>query len=163
MPNIIMLLGVSSSGKTTIAKEIQRQANDQYTIVGFDIAVEFLDKKYWPGGSHETEGFYYKKIKTERGEFPELAYGMVGANFLKNMLNDIISLMHKGQNLIIDFVMSNEQRFALISACANAKVLQVGIKPPLDEIIRREKARDDRKEGIAEALYEDFYKEKIFD
>lgn len=163
MPNIIMLMGVSSSGKTSVAKEIQKQASEEYLLVGFDHAVESLDKKYWPGGSHEKEGFYYEQVKTDKGEFPDLRHGVVGAKFLQEMMNDMIKLANSGKNLIIDFVMSDDERAALIAGCKDCTFIQVGIKPPLDEVIKREKARGDRKIGIAEAAYESFYQGKTFD
>ena len=156
-------MGVSSSGKTTVANEIQRQASEQYLLVGFDRAVESLDKKYWPGGSHEKEGFYYEQVKIDKGEFPELRHGAVGAKFLQEMMSDIIKLANSGKNLIVDFVMSDEEKTALISGCKDCTFIQVGIKPPLDEVIKREKARGDRKVGIAEAAYESFYQGKTFD
>lgn len=156
-------MGVSSSGKTSVAKEIQNQSSEEYLLVGFDHAVESLDKKYWPGGSHEKEGFYYEQVKTKHGEFPELRHGAVGAQFLKDMMKDIIALANDGKNLIIDFVMSDEEHAALVAGCEDSKIISVGIKPPLDEVIRREKARGDRKEGIAEAAYENFYQGKTFD
>lgn len=163
MPNIIMLMGVSSSGKTSIAKEIQHQASDNYLIVGFDHVVESLDKKYWPGGSHEKEGFYYEQIKTNDGEFPELRHGAVGDEFLREMMRDIIALANSGNNLIVDFVMSDDEKNMLIDQCKDSTIVQIGIKPPLAEVIKREMARGDRKVGIAEAAYEAFYKGKIFD
>lgn len=163
MPNIIMLMGVSSSGKTTIAKEIQEQADDEYLIVGFDHAVESLDKKYWPGGSHEKEGFYYENVNTGLGEFPELMHGPVGAKFLEDMLTDIIDQANAGKNLLIDFVMSDEQHARLLAACKDATILQIDIQPSLAEVIRREQARGDRKVGIAAAAYERFYHGKSFD
>lgn len=163
MPNIIMLMGVSSSGKTSIAKEIQNQASDNYLIVGFDHAVESLDKKYWPGGSHEKEGFYYEQIKTNDGEFPELRHGAVGAKFLQEMMRDIIALANSGNNLIVDFVMSDDENNMLINSCKDSTIIQIGIKPPLEEVIKREMARGDRKVGIAEAAYEAFYQGKKFD
>lgn len=163
MSIIIILMGVSSSGKTSVAKEIQNQASDKYLLVGFDHAVESLDKKYWPGGAHEKEGFYYEQVNTGKGEFPELRHGPVGAKFLHDMMSEMIEHANNGNNLIVDFVMSDEEKATLIGSCKGSTILQVGIKPPLEEVIRREKARGDRKVGIAEAAYENFYKGKTFD
>lgn len=36
MPTIILLIGVSSSGKSTIARELCQIVGDDYLIVGFD-------------------------------------------------------------------------------------------------------------------------------
>lgn len=162
MSTIIFLLGIGSSGKSTIAEELQ-QLDDSYQLVGFDYAVLDLDKKYWPGGTHEQEGFHVVNVMTPLGETPELRTGPVGKSFLKKMLGDIIRLANEGKNLIIDTVPSDDEYQEILAALKEHDVLCVGIKPPVEVIIDRENKRQDRRAGTAKAAYQHFYTNKKFD
>jgi len=163
MSIVIFLMGVSSVGKSSVAKALIDKSKEEFIIVGFDHAVLQLDKKYWPGGSDEKEGFYYKEIETENGVVPELCHGNVGAQFLVKMMADIIQLAKSGQNIILDQVLSDSEHEQLVTELKDCTFLSVGLKPPLEEVVKREKERGDRKVGIAKALYESFYSGKIFD
>ncbi len=163
MSTIIFLLGIGSSGKSTVANALKKQLDNSYQIVGFDYAVLELDKKYWPGGSHEKEGFYVVKVMSEHGETPELRTGAVGKTFLEKMLSDIMQLANKGTNLIIDTVLSDQEYQYLQEAFVNHKVLKIALKPPLEKVIEREDERADRRSGTAKAAYHQFYDTKTFD
>jgi len=163
MSTIIFLLGIGSSGKSTIANALLQHLRDSYHLTGFDYSVESLDKKYWPGGSHEREGFYVKKSITEHGETSELIAGTIGKAFLKKMLEDMIRQADEGNNLIIDTVPSDEEYQELLSAFKDHEILCVGIKPPVEVIIERENRRSDRRPGTAKAAYQQFYANKKFD
>lgn len=163
MSNIILLLGIGSSGKSTVAKELLKQLEEPYQLVGFDYAVMDLDKKYWPGGEREQDGFHVVNVMTEHGETPELRTGPVGKAFLENMMKDIIALANRGVNLIIDMVPSDAEYKLLQDSLAEHRVLRVGLKPPLETVIERENKRPDRRSGTAKAVYHQFYDQKIFD
>jgi chloramphenicol 3-O-phosphotransferase len=132
--------------------QLPTTVND-YEIVGFDYSVLNLDQKYWPGGSQQELGFFYKTIKTDKGELPDLCYGAVGRQFLAEMLEDIIAKAKNGKNLIIDSVLSDEELKTIESECSNCDIVKVGIRPPLAIVIAREIQRGDRKIGIAEAFF----------
>jgi chloramphenicol 3-O phosphotransferase len=163
MSIIVLLMGVSSVGKSSVANALIEQSKIKFEIVGFDHAVLDLDKKYWPGGTHEKEGFYYKDIQTEHGVLPELCHGHIGKQFLEKMMADIIQLAKSGKNIIIDQVLSDDEHDLLMRELKDCTVLHVGLKPPLEEVVKREMMRGDRKIGLAESLYHNFYQGKTFD
>lgn len=163
MSKIILLLGIGSSGKSTVAKELLKQLDEPYQLVGFDYAVMDLDKKYWPGGECEQEGFHVVNVITEHGEIPELRTGPVGKAFLNKMMKDIIALANRGVNLIIDTVPSDAEYKLLQDSLIEHRVFRVGLKPPLEKVIEREDKRPDRRSGTAKAAYHQFYDHKIFD
>lgn len=163
MSNIILLLGIGSSGKSTVAKELLKQLEEPYQLVGFDYAVMDLDKKYWPGGECEQDGFHVVNVTIEHGETPELRSGPIGKAFLKKMIDDMIALANRGVNLIIDMVPSDAEYKHLQDSLAEHRVLRVGLKPPLEKVIEREDKRPDRRSGTAKAAYHQFYDNKTFD
>jgi chloramphenicol 3-O phosphotransferase len=159
MTTVILMMGISSSGKTTIANHLVELLADEYAIVGFDYAVEEnLDKCYWPGGTLEKEGFCY--FESEHGL--QLEIGHVGREFLKNMLFDIINKAKSGCNLIVDSVLSDEEYATINRELADCHIMDVGLKPPLEKIIKRESQRGDRKIGLAKKTYDKFYEGKQF-
>lgn len=160
MSIIMLLMGVSSSGKSSVAKCLKEKSKIPFNIVGFDYAVEEkLDKKYWPGGISEQEGFYY--VDQENG--PELRKGFIGKKFLKEMMDDIILRGKSGENLIVDQVLSDEEYEQIETEFSDSKIIRIGLKPPITILLERELKRGDRKIGIAEKAYNNFYKGKIFD
>lgn len=163
MSTIIFLLGIGSSGKSTVSKELLKQLDDTYQVAGFDYAVIDLEKKYWPGGTHDREGFYIEKIMTQDGEVPELKSGAVGKAFIKKMIADMIQMADEGKNLIIDTVPSDEEYQQLLIAFSKHQVILVGLKPPMQVVIDRENIRVDRRPGTAQAEYHKFYGDKVFD
>jgi len=162
MSTIIFLLGIGSSGKSTISNELMK-LDKTFHVAGFDYAVFDLDKKYWPGGSHDHDGFFIEKAMTPDGEVSDLKSGPVGKNFLKKMLADMIHMADEGKNLIIDTVPSDEEYQQLLAAFSKHKVIHVGLKPPIQVVIDRENMRTDRRPGTAKAEYEKFYANKVFD
>lgn len=163
MSIIIFLLGIGSSGKSTVSKELLKQLDDTYQVAGFDYAVIDLEKKYWPGGTHDREGFYIEKIMTQDGEVPELKSGAVGKAFIKKMIADMIQMADEGKNLIIDTVPSDEEYQQLLIAFSKHQVILVGLKPPMQVVIDRENIRADRRPGTAKVEYDKFYGDKVFD
>lgn len=163
MSIVIFLMGVTSSGKSSLATALKNKLENDFIIVGFDYAVLELDRKYWPGGSHEKEGFYFVTVDSEHGKVPEIRHGLIGEKFLKKLIEDIIELQRSGKNLIIDMILSEEEYQALLLNFKECSILHVGLKPPLDEVIKREQERGDRKIGIGKFTYENFYRGKIFD
>lgn len=160
MGTIILLLGVGSTGKTTLAKQLVDTISDEFCIMGFDHAVEtHLDKKYWPGGSHEERGFCY--VKSDSG--PKLEIGPEGHAFLRRMFDDILIKAKSGENIIIDSVLSDYEYQKLIEYLPDCHFLKVGLKPPLESVVIRESNRSDRKSGIAKQDYVNFYTNKEFD
>lgn len=95
MGTIILLMGVSSTGKTSIANKLTASLHD-YSILGFDYSVEkMLPKEYWPDGKKEHEGFYY----LEEDDGPDLKTGPIGKKFLIEMFDHIIAEAQSGNNI----------------------------------------------------------------
>ena len=138
--NIILLNGVSSSGKTTIAKELINKLPDyfHYSIDDFDIVIEHMEdrdnNRLIP---IETEYFFHRTIA---------------------MFSD------KGVNLIVDHVIHDRfTREDCKESLTGYPVLFVGVHCPVEELERREKERGDRRIGQAKEQLEFVHREEIYD
>ncbi|MBW4083112.1 chloramphenicol phosphotransferase CPT family protein [Paenibacillus sp. S150] len=138
--SIILLNGVSSSGKTTLAKALIKSLPDyfHYSLDDFDIVIEHMeDREHDRLIPVETEYFFHRSIA---------------------MFAD------RGINLIVDHVLHyhfTSEDFAV--SLFGYSVLRVGVHCPADELERREAARGDRRIGQARDQLEFVHKEEVYD
>ena len=129
---IILLNGVSSSGKTTLTKAIQKIAADNYWMLSNDIFAATVAEKYleadWAEAVHESLYFMGKTAK---------------------LFSDC------GKNVIVDTILRNDRKYDLfkeyMDLWAGNPVCTVHVTCPLAELRRREKKRRDRDAGTAES------------
>jgi len=135
--NIIFLNGVSSAGKSTLAKALQERMPDQYFLLPVDIINEISPQK----NSRSYDVRFTADPKPVMAAF----FGCARA-FSDN-----------GLHVIVDTIFTKDAHFALehclaiFPDCAYP-VLFVHVTCPLEELRRREKKRGDRKIGWGESL-----------
>jgi chloramphenicol 3-O phosphotransferase len=147
MPNkpgkVIVLNGPSSSGKTSIAKALQRALDDVYLHVSIDA---FL---------HQLPDAVLADQTALARAFPRLFAGFNAAN---------AALVHAGNNLIIDVVL---QEPSWVSPCVKAfdglEAIFVGVRCALDVLEDRERARGDRKLGLARYQHDRVHSHGVYD
>lgn len=137
---IILLNGVSSSGKTTLSNELVKLMPSYFhmSIDDFDVFIEKMEDR---NNNHlipvETEYFFHRTIA---------------------MFSD------KGINLVVDHVLHDKYtREDCLEVLANYPVLFVGVHCDLDELERREMARGDRSIGQARKQLEYVHKNDLYD
>ena len=124
--HIICLNGVTSSGKTSIAKEIQNISQQNYYHVSIDMFEQMADLKY------RIKAYY-----TELNDSVTVMYEAVS------------SFAKLGKNVILDTVMLNIPEFPniyerFVEACEGIKIYNIHVVCPLDECKRRNISRGDR-------------------
>jgi chloramphenicol 3-O-phosphotransferase len=128
MNKVIIINGPSCAGKTTIAKEICKQSDNQFVHLQIDEAKKYLftilDSKSTP-----------RKIGRPICDETLL---QTAKNFLRN-----------GKNIVIDTTFDGEDRWDVIEMAKyhiaffkNSKVLFVGVNYPVEERLRRFKANN---------------------
>jgi chloramphenicol 3-O phosphotransferase len=134
---IIFLNGVSSSGKSTLSKELVRKLPDyfHFSVDDFDCIIEKMEDRE---REHlipvPTEYFYHRTI---------------------TMFSD------KGVNLILDHILHDEFTTKdCLEVLRDYPVLFVGVHCPLEEIERREEARGDRHLGQARSQLKFVHQQK---
>ena len=137
--NVIVLNGTSSSGKTTLAREIQSQCSDIYLLCSLDA---FWDMTPYgiPAGSKN---------------FPKIKLALA---------KSVRALSETGHNVIVDIVFcGNKTYFELTKEFAGLNFTIVKVECPLTELEKREIARGDRAIGLAKLQYESIHVGAIYD
>jgi chloramphenicol 3-O phosphotransferase len=134
---IIFLNGVSSSGKSTLAKELQKRLAEPFLHLRLDDFIGMLPR------TDDLEMFM---------------------RMVSGMNRSIAVMSEEHNNLIVDHVVVDK---AWLDQCLELLrgrcVLFVGLHCPLEELERRERERDSRRQGFARAQIENIHRDKIYD
>lgn len=156
MPNVIYLNGPSSSGKTTLAKELQESLTEPYLYLSIDQIIDCMPQNMnnWKGGE-STLGFSWQEVEDAKGESTyRLRKGPLAEKICQTFKEMASLLISEEYNLIIDDIALEigevEEWKELLK---NYSTLYVGVKVPLDVLEEREKIRGDRMIGSARGQY----------
>jgi chloramphenicol 3-O phosphotransferase len=142
--NVIFLNGVSSSGKTVIAIELQRMLEQPYLHFSVDGFLDMLPSKYLSGEGMEDLPGVISRVVT-------------------GMHRCIAASASAGNNIIVDHVLQIRQWLQeCVELLYGFPVLFVGVRCPLEELERRE-ARRDREKGLARYQFDLVHSHGIYD
>ena len=134
--NIIWLNGVSSSGKSTLAKTLQDRLSEPYYLLANDM---FTDEPVCP----------VKFVDINANETYQRA--------LSGMYYAVRGFSDAGINTIVDDVLLKEDGYDRLKQCVDLlndySVLFVHVICPVDELRRREEERKDRWVGMGESQF----------
>ena len=142
---IILLNGVGSAGKSSIAKALQAMTAEPFLHVQMDAFLEML-----PQALQETMPGFAFETGWEGGK-PSVAIqaGPVGKRLMQGMRHAIAAMARHGNNLIVDDVMLGEEMAEYRRLLSDFELFSVGVLAPLDVLEARETARGDRLPGLA--------------
>ncbi|MEM1051251.1 MAG: chloramphenicol phosphotransferase [Pseudomonadota bacterium] len=142
---VIILNGVSSAGKSTIARELQDRAD--FTLLHVEMG-KFLS--FLPNGDEfKPDWFELVKVQNSAGKLPRIVNGPRGEKLLKVMRQFVIHAAHEGLDMVVDEVCHAAEIADYREGLAGCRALFVKILAPLDELERRERARGNRLIGLA--------------
>ena len=134
---IILISGTSSSGKSTLAKGLQKSLADPFLHVQLDSYIEMLPR------TDDWEMFQ---------------------RMVRGLNRSIAVMAEESNNLIVDHVLiDNAWLEQLLELLRERYVLFVGLHCPLEELERRESERDARRQGFARQQFENIHTDKIYD
>jgi len=134
---IIFLNGVSSSGKSALAKELQKRLTEDFLHLQLDAFIDMLPH------TDDMDMFY---------------------RMVDGMHRSIAAMAEAQNNLIVDHVVIDKVWLdQLLELLGGRYVLFVGLSCPLDELERRERERDSRRQGFARAQIKNIHQGKIYD
>ncbi len=111
-PTIILLVGTSSAGKSTLARYLQDGLPEHYLLLGLDDVFRMVSER-WAGGFGgplSVEGFHYDRGVTS-GTIV-IRYGVVGRRVLDGMQRAVAAFARAGNNLIVDEMLLDERVLA---------------------------------------------------
>ena len=171
--NVVLLNGTSSAGKTSVALALQEIMPTPYVYTGIDhtprvhrkfstvsdgidpAASEYFLLVYG-GGSVRTETVHEDGTTVySGGPITEVRLGPGALTLLAGMYHSIAAFSAAGVDVIVDDVIYDRRVLAAaVDAMRHCPVLFVGLRLPLAEAERRERARGDRGPGGAAAWYD---------
>jgi chloramphenicol 3-O phosphotransferase len=142
---VVLLHGTSSSGKTTVARAVQRQAETPWVRLGIDAFWTAIDERWMEHGSHASEGFLWT-------DDSRIVPGPVGQRLAAGMRAALATFARTGNDLLVDDVFIDPEWLdGWRSELVDLELLLVGVVAPLHVLEQRESARGDRILGEARA------------
>jgi chloramphenicol 3-O phosphotransferase len=131
---IILLNGASSSGKSTLARELQNALPEPFWHYSID---------------HLRDANVLPMVRIKSGEFPWIAQRPA---FFDGFHRSVAAFAAAGNHQIVEHIVETQAWMArLVALLGSFDVFFVGIHCPLEELERRETARGDRRVGEARA------------
>lgn len=164
MAKIILLNGPSNSGKSELAKELQRLLPEPFLTIGLEEFMQMVPESYSVIGSNCKEGFYLEEHESKDGSNAYLyKAGLFGKRVIGGMFQASLALAKQGINLIIDDVCyGKDQVQHYKDLFIDYDLYIVGIKSSIQEIKKREKTNNVSK-STAEKELEIVHKEVKYD
>lgn len=151
---IILLNGVSSAGKSSIAKSLQNIWPSPLLELGIDRFIAMLPRKYIGFGDLAREGFGYITDHDEKGPVVYVRPGWVGQKLYDTMPGAIRALSDQGYDLVVDEVFEGDSRLRqYVHLLCDVNVYFVAVYCDLDVIEYREHARQNRPVGMSRPQY----------
>ena len=147
---IIILNGVGSVGKSSIAKALQTITTEPFLHIAMDAFIEMLPE----GMIGHPDGVIFETAQDQGKPTVAIKTGAVMQRTMRGMRRAIAAMAHEGNDLIVDDVMLGSgaaQQYR--DLLAQHEVHFVGLFAPLDVLEARERERGDRQVGLARWQY----------
>jgi chloramphenicol 3-O phosphotransferase len=145
---VILLHGTTSSGKTTVARAIQRLSDCPWLRLGIDTFWTGVHERWFEFGDGADEGFRWL-------DDGQIVPGPVGQQLAAAMRAAVAAVARLGFPVITDDVFIDpEWADAWRRVLAGVPTVWVGVFAPLEIVEERERRRGDRIRGEARAQYD---------
>jgi chloramphenicol 3-O phosphotransferase len=139
---VILLNGVGSVGKTSLARAIQDAARTPLLHVQMDAFLDMLPARY----ADHSDAFAFHRIDESTAE---IEAGPIGESLMTGMRRAVAALAAAGNDLIVDDVASAEDVADYRRVLSGLDLKLVGVVAPREVIELRERLRGDRMIGLA--------------
>ena len=147
MSTIVILNGIGSVGKSSIAKALQEITAEPFLHFSMDVFLEMLPPKYFD----HPDGLVFETITEDGHPSVVIHEGEMSRRTLRGMRQAAAAMAAAGNNLIVDDVMigAGEARDDNVRLLAPYRLHWIGVHAPLDVLEARERQRADRMIGLA--------------
>jgi chloramphenicol 3-O phosphotransferase len=151
---VVILNGVGSAGKGSIAKALQAITAEPFLHVEMDAFLNMMPEHLW----NHPDGIIFETIQEDGKPSVVIKTGPVAARVLAGMRRAITAMAEQGNNLIVDDVMTEADVRDYRRQLKDFDVAMVGVFAPLDILEERERQRSDRMVGLARWQYARIHK-----
>lgn len=156
-PRIFFLNGPSSSGKTTLAKNLQWKLEFPYLHIGLDHLISMMPAKInnWEGEVAQG-GFWWRRIKDMKGQwFSYIQEGPFAKKLSRLFRRLVLSMIDQGYFLIIDDVCTIKKQLLLWKKTLSPfLVMYIRVTADADILEERGLSRGNRIAGCGRAQRE---------
>lgn len=145
MTTIILLNGVGSAGKGSIARALQEITSEPYLHVEMDAFIEMLPASLLG----HPDGISFAAVEEVERPTVAIGTGPMARRLFAGMHGAIAAMAAAGNNLIVDDVMLNGRIDEYRRLLSGFRLHVVGVFASLDVLEERERQRGDRTVGLA--------------
>jgi chloramphenicol 3-O phosphotransferase len=159
-PQILILNGVGSVGKSSTARALQAMVTTPFLYVAMDAFLDMLPKKLFG----QAEGLVFETVWDQGKRCIVIRSGPLVEQAMRGMRHAVAAMAAQGNNLIVDEVMTHgatEREYRALLAPFDVRF--VGLVAPLDVLEARERARGDREIGLARWQYDRVHRGITYD
>jgi chloramphenicol 3-O phosphotransferase len=143
---IVLLNGVGSSGKSSIAKALQSLTREPFLHLGLDTFIAMMPPRAFMG----ADGLTFDMVQENgRSIVAAIRSGALFESVMQGMLHAIAAIAAQGNNVIVDDVMLVDRTAEYMRLLSPFRLLRVSVFAPLEILEQRELARGDRAIGLA--------------
>lgn len=156
---IVLLNGVGSAGKSSIAKALQTLTNEPFLHIEMDAFLDML-----PASSiGHPDGLVFEATQQDGHPSVVINSGPIAARAFRGMRHAVAAMAAQGNNLIVDEVLLGGKWAEYAELLAPFEIFLVGVHAPLDVLESRERQRGDRLIGLARWQYDRVHKGMTYD
>jgi chloramphenicol 3-O phosphotransferase len=156
---VILLNGVGSAGKSSIAKALQTITAQPFLHVAMDAFLDMMPARYWD----HPDGLTFETVQQDGKPSVVIRSGPVAERLMRGMRQSIAAMAHQGNNLIVDDVLVENELTEYRALLADFTFRTVGVFAPLDVLETRERERGDRLIGLSRWQYDLVHQGKRYD
>ncbi|HKD76442.1 MAG TPA: hypothetical protein VKB76_13145 [Ktedonobacterales bacterium] len=142
---IVLLNGVGSVGKSSIAKALQAITRDAFLHVQMDAFFDMLPAAY----VGHPDGVTFETIQDGDRSSVIIRSCLVAQRAFRGMRHAVAAMAAEGNDLIVDEVLLGETWAEYARLLAPFQVFLVGVRARLETLEARERGRGDRLIGLA--------------
>ena len=159
LATIILLNGVGSGGKSSIAKALQTITAEPFLHVEMDAFLSMMPERFWD----HRDGLTFETVQQDGKPAVVIKSGPVAERTFRGMRHAIAAMARQGNNLIVDDVMLEDEMTEYAALLSDFTLYVVGVFAPLDVLEARERQRADRLIGLARWQYDRAHRGKRYD
>jgi chloramphenicol 3-O phosphotransferase len=159
LATIILLNGVGSVGKSSIAKALQTITAEPFLHVEMDSFLNMMPERYWD----HPDGLVFETVQQDGKPAVIIRSGPVADRTFRGMRHAIAAMAGQGNNLIVDDVLLEGELAEYATLLAGFTFHLVGLHAPLEVLEARERTRGDRLAGLARWQYDRVHRGKRYD